>query len=240
MCKRKRLLGWGGVLLAVVLATGACLAQTPRADSSRAAAAAATRTRIAHRVTLEQRLTAAADQANAVGTSGGVTAQAVGTPVYFGNTGNYANSPPLRKFVDLLPGLGPTGANNLGQYLPIAVPDTTTYPGSDYYIIELRQYVEQMHSDLPRTKLRGYVQVTNKGIAVSPIHYLGPLIIAQKDRPVRIKFTNKLPTGSGGNLFLPVDTSIMGAGTGPLGMSRDVHPEPRHAPPAWWTDPLDQ
>ena len=149
----------------------------------------------------------------------GVTAQAVGTPVYFGNTGNYANSPPLRKFVDLLPGLGPTNANNLGQYLPIAVPDTTSYPGSDYYIIELRQYVEQMHSDLPRTKLRGYVQVTNKGIAVSPIHYLGPLIIAQKDRPVRIKFTNKLPTGSGGNLFLPVDTSIMGAGTGPLGMS---------------------
>ena len=33
--------------------------------------------------------------------------------------------------------------------LPIAVPDTTTYPGSDYYEIALRQYTEKMHSDLP-------------------------------------------------------------------------------------------
>jgi FtsP/CotA-like multicopper oxidase with cupredoxin domain len=43
------------------------------------------------------------------------------------------------------------------------------------------------------------------------------MIIAKKDRPVRIKFTNKLPTGSGGDLFLPVDTSLMGAGMGPDG-----------------------
>ena len=38
---------------------------------------------------------------------------------------------------------------------------------------------------------------------------------AQKDRPVRIKFTNKLPAGMGGNLFIPVDTTDMGAGMGP-------------------------
>ncbi len=31
-------------------------------------------------------------------------------------------------------------------------------------------------------------------------------------RPVRIKFTNSLPTGAGGNLFVPVDTTIMGSG----------------------------
>ena len=48
-------------------------------------------------------------------------------------------------------------------------------------------------------------------------YYLGPMIVAQRDRPVRVKFTNKLPTGSGGNLFLPVDTTIDGAGTGPNG-----------------------
>src|SRR6185436_14382114 len=48
-------------------------------------------------------------------------------------------------------------------------------------------------------------------------HFLGPLIIAQKDRPVRVKFTNKLPTSAGGDLFLPVDTTIMGAGVGPNG-----------------------
>ncbi len=36
---------------------------------------------------------------------------------------------------------------------------------------------------------------------------------------MRVKFTNSLPTGDGGNLFLPVDTTIMGAGMGPLGMN---------------------
>jgi hypothetical protein len=41
----------------------------------------------------------------------------------------------IRKFVDTLPGLNAAGANNLGQYIPVAIPDTTTYttPPSDYY-----------------------------------------------------------------------------------------------------------
>ncbi len=158
-------------------------------------------------------------------------------PDYFGGVANWANSPlaqftaggawitgtGIRKFVDSLPGLN--APNDLGQELPIAVPDTTTYPGSDYYEISLRQYTEKMHSDLPATTLRGYVQ-TNNGtdpltqqntVAPAPIHYLGPIIIAQRNRPVRIKFTNELPTGAAGNLFLPVDTTVMGAGTGPNG-----------------------
>ena len=122
----------------------------------------------------------------------------------------------MRKFVDTLPGLGPTNQNNLHQYLPVAVADTTTFPGSDYYEIELREYSEQMHSDLPVTRLRGYVQVKN-GADVAPIHYLGPIIVASRDRPVRVKFTNKLPTNAGGNLFIPVDTTYMGAGAGPNG-----------------------
>ncbi|HEX9860026.1 MAG TPA: hypothetical protein VGB23_02410, partial [Nitrospirota bacterium] len=136
---------------------------------------------------------------------------------------NWAFSPPLRKFVDTLPGLNAGNANNLGQYIPLAVPDTTTYPGSDYYEIELRQYTEKMHSDLPPTTLRGYVQVNNgtdafgqNTVAPSPVHYLGPTIVSRKDRPVRVKFTNKLSTGAAGNLFLPVDTTVMGAGIGPL------------------------
>ncbi len=150
-------------------------------------------------------------------------AQSVQPPVGMGvnrvvnvNLPNYANSPNLRKFVDGLPGLGSTAANNLGQYIPVAVPDTTTYPGSDYYEIALVEYTEKMHSDLPPTKLRGYVQ--QNGGDPKP-HYLGPIIVAQKDRPVRVKFINKLPTGAGGDLFLPVDTTIMGAGMGPLGMN---------------------
>lgn len=151
------------------------------------------------------------------------------TPDYWGGIANYANSPlpqmdasgnvipgtGMRKFVDSLPGLGAENANDLGQYIPVAVPDTTTYPGDDYYEIELRQYTEQLHKDLPPTTLRGYVQVNTTDPKVSKVNYFGPMIEAQKDRPVRIKFTNKLPTGSGGDLFLPVDTTIMGAGMGP-------------------------
>ena len=57
-----------------------------------------------------------------------------GTPDYFG-VANWANSPRIRKFVDRLPGLNL--ANNLGNSIPIAVPDTVTYPGSDYYELEV-------------------------------------------------------------------------------------------------------
>lgn len=112
----------------------------------------------------------------------------------------------MRKFVDGLPGLGAGAANNLGQYIPVAVADTTTYPGTDYYVIELVEYAEQMHSDLPPTTLRGYRQEGGEA------HYLGPAIVAQKDRPVRILFRNLLPTGAGGNLFIPTDTTVMGSG----------------------------
>ncbi len=156
----------------------------------------------------------------------------------------------VRKFVNELsmlcdPSTGPCdGTSSLGQFMPIGVPDTTTYPGSDYYEIALVQYREQMHSDLPATYLRGYVQLSTEGVAplideantpvqlsnvlldgtevtldeffgVTAPHYLGPTILATKDRPVRIKFYNLLPTGIEGDLFLPVDTTVMGAGMGP-------------------------
>jgi FtsP/CotA-like multicopper oxidase with cupredoxin domain len=119
----------------------------------------------------------------------------------------------IRKFVDSLPLID--APNNLGQYIPKAVPDTTTYPGSDYYEIALVQYTEKMHSDLPPTLLRGYVQEKD-GVQIGIPHYMGPVIIAERDKPVRVKFTNRLPLGSAGNLFIPVDSTIMGSGKGPL------------------------
>ena len=146
----------------------------------------------------------------------------------------------IHKFVDSLPGLcgTPGGTNLLGQCIPVANPDIVTYPGSDYYEISLVQYTEQMHSNLSPTRLGGYVQVNNgtntavcggvgqpvctaanNTIAPTPVHYLGPLIVTRKDIPVRIKFINNLPTGAGGDLFIPVDTTVMGAGMGPLGMA---------------------
>lgn len=139
----------------------------------------------------------------------------------------FANSPAggssgtaIRKFVDSLPGLGAANPNNRGQYIPLANPDTTTYAGSDYYVIGLRDYTQQLHSDLPKaTKLRGYYQVNTgtTGTTDNTSKYLGPVILATKDRPVRILFQNNLPRSNqaGSNLFLPVDTTAMGAGMGP-------------------------
>ncbi|MBL0225460.1 MAG: putative Ig domain-containing protein [Geobacteraceae bacterium] len=51
-------------------------------------------------------------------------------------------------------------------------------------------------------------------LSPDPVKSLGPTLVTQRDRPVRIKFTNKLPIGLAGDLFIPVDTSVMGAGTG--------------------------
>ena len=168
---------------------------------------------------------------------------------YFG-VANWANSPALTKFIDKLPGLGPTGTNALGQYIPVAVADKATYTGSDYYEIAVVEYEEKLHTELPPTRLRGYVQIWTTAISAlpgvqkialtnpsgSPIlmpngsqaygvdkpHYLGPAIVAmgalpgQAGRPVRIKFYNLLPTGPGGNLFIPMDATVMGAGMGPV------------------------
>ena len=130
----------------------------------------------------------------------------------------------LRKFVDTLPMLGAIGTNagknNLGQQLPIATP-TTIDEGldsngkriySDYYVIAEREYTQKLHSDLPPTHLRGYVQLDpNTGVEIGTIQYLGPVIVAQKDRAVRIKLVNQLSTGTAGNLPIPVDHTYMGS-----------------------------
>ncbi len=154
----------------------------------------------------------------------GLTVGPLDTPDYF-TTANWAFSPMLRKFVDTLPGLGSGAPNNIGNYVPLAHPDTRTYPGSDYYEISLKLYEHRFHSDLPATKVRGYVQTnlgTNAGgtlnnVTPDPINWLGPVIVAVKDRPIRIKFKNELPgAASGGNLAVPVDESIQGSGRGAM------------------------
>ncbi|MGC4860283.1 hypothetical protein [Micromonospora sp. DT41] len=159
-------------------------------------------------------------------------------PRCFGPVPNFAYSPRptrdpdgqltpgtgLRKFVDTLPTPGELGRTDLGAYLPVAVPDTISYPGCDYYEIGLQEYAQRLHRDLPATRLRGYRQL-NLGTDVSghntvvpperPWH-LGPMIRARRGRPVRVKFINQLPTGRAGELFLPVDETVEGAGIGPL------------------------
>ena len=64
----------------------------------------------------------------------------------------FAQSPTnIRKFVTTLPGLGPSGANNIGQYLPLATKTTTTFAGlpTDVYNLGVAQFGEKMHPDLP-------------------------------------------------------------------------------------------
>ena len=134
----------------------------------------------------------------------------LGTPDYMGGVvPNYANSPLIRKFVDTLPGLGAANANNLGSFIPVAVADTTTFPGSDFYDLAVVNYTHQFSQNLPLTRVRGYKDRNGDNQA----HYLGPLIIAQRDRAVRVKFTNELT----GNLLIPMDSSLMGSGSGPGG-----------------------
>ncbi len=139
----------------------------------------------------------------------------------FGTASNWHNTKPIHKFVDTLPGLGVANKNNLGNFIPVAQPDTTTYSGSDYYQLGIVEYTQVLHSELNPTRLRGYKDIgpkaENTANGVNSSNYLGPVIIAKRNRPVRVKVTNQLPTGTAGDLFIPVDTTMMGAGYGPLG-----------------------
>ena len=62
----------------------------------------------------------------------------------------------VRKFSVTLPGLGPDGANDLGNYLPVLSPDTTTFPGTDYYDIVASQFTQTLHPSIGETRFWGY------------------------------------------------------------------------------------
>jgi len=131
--------------------------------------------------------------------------------------------------------------------LAVAESKTYNGQAADEYVIGLIQYHTNFSSSLPNTLVRGYVQIETPANASISQHYklfnemmdgskqpvlikgaqaygvtapqwLGPTIIAAKDRPVRIVFYNLLPTGSGGDLFLPTDSTLMGSGMGPMNM----------------------
>ena len=134
------------------------------------------------------------------------------------------------------------------KFLPLAVPDATSYAAADTFEIGLVQYRTKFAgTDLPPTLVRGYVQLSTGQVpgqrvplfnelmdgtkqpvtnavgtpytAVTSPQWLGPIIAAQKDRPTRIIFRNLLPTGKDGDLFLPVDSTMMGSGMGPMNMA---------------------
>jgi spore coat protein A len=153
-------------------------------------------------------------------TAGGAAALAIARRAY-----PYAYSTPLRKFVQPLAGLSPTG-------IPVASPNTTKYPGVDYYRIFMGQYRAQLHPDLPKaTTLWGYADATKLVGSQQPNYRpLGGVIVAQRDRPVRITWANYLPPIS----IIPVDTSLPGAETGQYQNRAVVHLHGGHIP--WTSD----
>jgi FtsP/CotA-like multicopper oxidase with cupredoxin domain len=121
---------------------------------------------------------------------------------------------------------------------------------ADEYVIGLVQYRTHFSSELSSgTLVRGYVQLeTPDNAAISqgvvlenemvdgtkvPVaggykgvtapQYLGPYINATKNKPVRVVFRNLLPTGAGGDLFLPTDSTMMGAGMTPMTMAAPMN-----------------
>ncbi len=232
--------------------TGSAAANTPAPGRMRGTTQAQRKAAAAHlaaRRSVGQPSSTPKVHSNAiVGIPGSTTQPTTLDQLYFsGVYPNYANSPlpqpqdpactganvcGMRKFVDTLPVLGVAGTNDLGNMIPVAVPDTTTFPGSDYYEISLVQFRQQLHKDLPPvaaggksggTLLRGYVQTNGPNGASQLPYYLGPVIVATSGRPVRVKFTNALPSVNNvdatdpfnnGKLFIPTDLTVLGSGLG--------------------------
>ena len=81
------------------------------------------------------------------------------------------------------------------------------------------QHFPLVNANLDPTKAGTPVLINGvQAYGVTPPQYLGPIVTATKDKPVRTTFRNLLPTGSGGDLFLPVDSSMMGSGNTPTAM----------------------
>jgi spore coat protein A, manganese oxidase len=124
----------------------------------------------------------------------------------------FAQSPTnIRKFVVNLPGLGPSGANQIGQYLPLATKTTQTFAGksTDVYNLGVAQFGEKMHPDLPRaTHFWGYYD-----LATSDQKYLAGVIVAQRGTPVLLNVTNQLPNKA----LIPIDPTIPVSGTQTVG-----------------------
>jgi Fe-S oxidoreductase len=116
----------------------------------------------------------------------------------------FAQSPTLiRKFVTTLPGLGPSGANEIKQYIPLATKSTGTFAGlaTDLYSLGVTNFDQQMHPDLGgKTKFFGYYD-----LKTGDKKYLGGVIVATRGTPVLLTITNKLPKKH----ILPVDPTIM-------------------------------
>ena len=107
-----------------------------------------------------------------------------------------ANTHYLRKWVQPLRGLGPQG-------IPVVsgTPDPV-FPNTTMFQITAGEFLDQLHPDLPPTRLWGYHDTTN------PVkRHLGGVIIGRTGSPARLRVTNALPERH----IIPVDTTLPGA-----------------------------
>jgi len=125
---------------------------------------------------------------------------ALAVPWYFDTRSALAfyQSTGLQKFVQPLRGVGPGG-------IPVAAADTFAAPvtGVTHYSLTIGQFTDQLHPKLGPTTLWGYNPAVALGGGTQPQKHLGGIIVAQRDKPIQITFTNTLPSKH----ILPVDTS---------------------------------
>jgi spore coat protein A, manganese oxidase len=123
----------------------------------------------------------------------------------------FAQSPTnIRKFITTLPGLGPAGANNIGQYIPLATKTTQTFAGlaTDVYRLGVKPFGEHMHPNLSgATHFWGYYD-----LATGDQKYLAGIIVAKRGTPVLLNVTNQLPNKE----LIPIDPTLQ---AGPNGLT---------------------
>lgn len=90
---------------------------------------------------------------------------------------------------EIIDALAAAGSPNLTKWMdplivpPVLTPDTTTYPGIDYYQITMKGGTHQFHSQLLPAPTYAY----------DPMPYLGPTIEAKMGTPAKVKWINNLP-----------------------------------------------
>jgi spore coat protein A, manganese oxidase len=117
----------------------------------------------------------------------------------------FSQSDNLRKFIQPLRRAGAING------IPLSHQDTARrqwwQPGVDHYTIDIGQFEDQLHPDLPNpTRLWGYGQGFS-GNNSGWTKHLGGIIVAHRGTPVQVTFRNNLPAKH----IIPVDTTVMGA-----------------------------
>jgi spore coat protein A len=113
-------------------------------------------------------------------------------------------SQPTPLWRTLFRGVGP-GA------IPVAAADPFLAPvtGVTHYTLSMNQFKDQIHPTLGPTTFWGYHPNVALG-GVQPQKHLGGIIVAQRNVPIQLTFTNNLPSTH----IIPVDTTIDGANLG--------------------------